>query len=287
MQHILSDREVGQYPLSIATSLALEGATGIYPERETHRNHLVEYDEFWVNLRTLYRNAYNAVGRESQDKITASAMLEALMQEIETLETIVLEKTSLSMKIVYYVSNYAGMAKKYPKAVLKEPRTDKQRMYAQVQKLTITALLEELGKQGGRDVRVFDLKLTPKNPAQTYGKALILTHYAYDLFSRTAFSDLELLESHTGVIKPRAQWYTKYTDGKGLSMIPFREDLIQIFGDSELFSAWNIKERRQLIELATERKWHAMTTLSKIRSDLGYLKNPYLIAQVSSVLMGI
>lgn len=282
----LADREAGQYPLAIATSLALEGATGIYPEKETHKNELAEYSELWVNLRTLFRNLYNAVHSDGQGALTAGDLHDAMLEEISALESVVLEH-NFSMAIVYYVSNYAGLERKYPKALLKKPKTPKQLIYAEIQRKTIEELLKTLGKEGGRDVRVFDLKLHPKNPTQTYGSALMLTHYAYDLLSYPSFSELRLLESHTGAIKPRSEWYTKYHDGRNLPMIPFREDLMQIFGDSELFSAWNIKDRRPIIELAIAKKWHAMTTVAKIRQDLSGLQNPWLAAQVGSILAPI
>lgn len=285
MNQALTDRELGQFPLSIATSLAFEGATGIHPEQPKQTATLADYGELWVNLRTLFRNIYNAVHKDAQGGLTPEALVNGLMEEIDHLDALVQEQAS-NMRIVYYVSNYAGLARKYPKGLLRKASTERQQIYAEIQRLTIKGLLTDLGRAGARDVRVFELDLKSKNPSEHYGKALMLTHYAYDLLSHYEFQELALLESHTGAIKPRALWYTKYVDGKELSCIPFRADLIQIFGDSELFSAWNIKDRRPLIELAKAKGWHALTTVSKIRQDIRFLVNPVLHKTVNELLLG-
>jgi hypothetical protein len=53
---ILAGREMGQLPVSIGTSLALESVTGILPEHETDDPDIHKFDSLWVNVRTLFRN---------------------------------------------------------------------------------------------------------------------------------------------------------------------------------------------------------------------------------------
>ena len=106
-------------------------------------------------------------------------------------------------------------------------------------------------------------------------KALILTHFAYDLLAK-GFSSLHLLESHTGTIKNKFMWYTKYLNGKELSSIPFREDMLQIFGDNEHFRPWPIKARRQVLELAAKYNWSQVTQNDKVRYGFGQIVDPYL-----------
>lgn len=279
-----NDRVTGAFPLAISTSLALEGALGIHPENPTDKNILPYYGEIWVNLRTLYRNLHESVPKDVQERLLAGTMVDALLEEIEHFDTTIRERATSPMKIIYYASNYAGLAKRYPKALLRTASTQRQVIYQDIQQKAIKGLLTELGKAGGRTVRVFDLDLKPKNPTEHYGKALMISHYAYDLLSHYEFQKLTLLESHTGVAKDRALWSSKYTDGRQFPMIPFRESLLQVFGDSTLFRAWNVKDRRVIVELAQAKTWTPLTTISKIRQDLRYLNNPMLQKTLNDVL---
>lgn len=283
MEHLISLREMGQFPLSIPTSLALEGAMGVYPEKETHINVLPDYDEMWINLRTLFRNLMGSMKSEDAAQVTPTPVAQALLAEMEHLETILTERSAGRMKLVFYVSNYRGLEQKYPKAYVRKDTTPKQVIRTEIQKKAIQHLLDLLKEQGGHDVRVFELKLKTAKPT----KALILTHYAYDLFVHPQFAQLDLLESHTGAIKPRSQWYTKYVDGKTLPMIPFREDFIQIFGDAETFSPWPIKHRREIIDLATKHHWTQVTTKALIDYNLTLLhaSNPYLVDTLKTMLV--
>jgi hypothetical protein len=86
---------------------------------------------------------------------------------------------------------------------------------------------------------------------------------------------LVLLESHTGKIKPRGQWYTKYLNGKDLVQIPFNEGFLQVFGDSETFRPMDIRFRRAILEIAERYKWTAVSTLEKLNYGIDQLKNPY------------
>lgn len=266
----IAEREVGQYPLSVATSLALEGATGIHPDiPNIKKAPLLAYGELWVNLRTLFRNFMGALPKEAVGGVTPRQIDDAIRDEMEQIKRIVAEITHNKTKVVFYVSNYAGMAEKYPLAKLRTPKTDKQAEYMELKNQTLQSLLQSLEQQGGEDVRVFKLKLYP----QQQNKTLLFTHYAYDLVSWKAFSSLDLLESNTGAIKERPQWYTKYQDGRNLSMIPFREDFLQVFGDSRTFFPMAIRIRREVIELAQKYNWSAITTDEKIRLNVDQVKD--------------
>lgn len=270
-EQAIAEREVGQYPLSVATSLALEGACGIHPDHDpkVKKAPLLDYGELWINLRTLFRNFMGALPKEVQGGVVPRQLDEGIRDEMDQIKRIVQEFTHNHCKVVFYVSNYAGMKEKYPHAKLRAANTDKQQEYMEIKNQTLELLLKSLEQQGGEDIRVFKLKLFPQQQAKT----LIFTHFAYDLLSWKAFSSLDLLESNTGNVKKRAQWYTKYQNGRELSMIPFREDFIQVFGDSRTFFQMPIRIRRQVIELATKYNWSAVTTDEKIRQNIGQLED--------------
>jgi hypothetical protein len=125
------------------------------------------------------------------------------------------------------------------------------------------------------------LKLHPKVKTN----ALIITHIAYDLVAHKEFKQLTLLESHTGSFKQQAQWHTKYLNGKELPMIPFREDMLQVFGDSETFRPMDPKMRKEVVEIATRYNWNATTKLEKIRYGISQLNNPYAREVLSAILV--
>lgn len=265
----IAEREVGQYPLSIATSLALEGATGTHPDLPIKSAPLLDYGEFWINLRTLFRNFMGALHKDAAAGVLPIQIDAAIREEMETIKRIVNEITHGKCKVVFYVSNYAGMDKKYPLAKLRTERTDKQQQYMEIKRQTLQSLLKSLETEGGEDIRVFALKLFP----QQQNKTLIFTHYAFDLLSWKAFTTLALIESNTGAVKQRPQWYTKYSGGRELSNIPFREDFLQVFGDSRSFFPMNIRIRREVMDLAKQYNWSAITTDEKIRLNIGMMKN--------------
>jgi len=263
-----SDRAVGQLPLSIATSLAIESALGIHPEIEVKTAPILEYAELWVNIRTLFRNFHGALDNQDANSISPQAAAATIQQEMDQLESTV-KQASPTTAIIYYVSNYKDIDSRYKMAVIRPDNTTKQKEYTLLQKQTIEHLLTSEGKNGR--VKIFDLKLKLDHQP----KAMILTHYAFDLCSAKQFSELVLLESYTGKIKERAQWYTKYLNGKDLVQIPFNEGFLQVFGDSETFRPMDIRFRRAILEIAEKYKWSAVTTHDKMMYGIGQLQNPY------------
>lgn len=252
--------------MSIATSLALESACGIHPDIIVERAPILDYEELWVNVRTLFRNFMGSLDATTHKAVVPGQIAEALATEMDTIASIVATESRGSCEVVFYYCNYRGIEGKYRHAVVRRDSTENQKLYTIIHNATIELLI---GYE--RDDMVgLDLKLTPQN----HPIALVLTHYAYDLLSWPNFSKLVLLESHTGAIKERALWYTKYHNGKDLVMIPFREDFIQVFGDNETFRPMDLKLRRDLIDIATRYHWTAVSTRDKIKYGIDQLQNP-------------
>lgn len=270
-------RTTGQFPISVATSLAIEAALGIYPERPEDPAPILEYEEFWINLRTLFRNLYGSFDKGVADTVLPETFAEALNDEMAQIHEIITHRTNGMTKIVYYVSDYADIDKKYPYAVTRRDNTVKQKLFTATLKDSI-ALLLKMHPEG--NIRKVRLKLRPEHKT----KAMILTHIAYDLISYPDFKELVLLESHTGAIKPRAAWFSKYYEGKSLSMIPFREDFLQIFGDNEFFRPADKKLRQDILDIAAQYRWSAITTNEKIKFGIAQLKNPYALEVLRSIM---
>jgi len=270
-------RTTGQFPISVATSLAIEAALGIYPERPVDPAPILEYEELWVNLRTLFRNMHGAFEKGIADTVLPEAYAEGLNDEMVQIHDIITSKTNGMTKVVYYISDYADIDKKYPYAVTRRDNTPKQKLFTATLKDSIELLLKMHPEGNIRKVR---LKLRPEHKT----KAMIITHIAFDLVSNSDFKQLTLLESHTGAIKERAQWYTKYYEGKSLTMVPFREDFLQIFGDNEFFRPADKKLRQDILDIALKYRWNPSTTDEKIKYGVNQLKNPYALEVLRSIM---
>jgi hypothetical protein len=261
----IAQRAVGHYPLSVATSLALEGLAGIYEDRPESPPPILKYDQMWVNMKTLFRNFMGSLEKSLVDMMDAVEAAEAISEEMERVQDIV-KDLNPHCQVMFYVSNYVGMERKYPKAVIRLDTTPRQKIFTATQSDCISALLDK--HKDDENIRVFQRML--EYPTVPLPSVVVLTHYAYDLLSANVFKRLDLIESYTGIVKPKALWYTKFYQGRDLVMIPFREDMIQIFGDNETFSPWASGARREIIEIA--------------KASLSFMKDFYLRARILEII---
>jgi len=279
----LSERTIGQYPISVGTSLAIESAMGIHPEIEVKFQPIKQYGEFWINLKTLYRNMMGSLQADAAQLVLGVPVGDELQLEMDRIDSIIASESDC--QVIYYVCNYTRMDQRYPHARIRVDSTPRQKQFTQTMKEAIQHLLmletKPAGQQHESRMKVFDVTLKPTERTKT----LILTHVPLDLCSYKHFGELALLESHTGAIKEKAQWYTKYLNGKELARIPFREDLLQVFGDHELFHPYPIENRKQLIAVAEKYSWTPLTTTEKIRYTLDFLLNPYLKEKLRAMLV--
>jgi len=268
----LAERAISAYPLSVGTSLALESLIQtdnppIDPERVIpQRVDLSQYETIWINVSTLFRNMNSAINNDDKINVKSLAYAKEMIREIELLDDLF----SPYFSVNYYVCNYKkalGLNNNYIK--LRSYNTPKQLLYKSDHDKTISILLRDMKEK----IDVFDSDIKP----QKKQKALILTHYAWDLLSYNNFSLLDLIESHTGILKKKQDFYTKILNGKDTPMIPFNKCFIRVFGDKEHFSPMNPKVKQQIIDFANECKWTQMTTKDKIIFDLNHkMKDQFL-----------
>ena len=112
----------------------------------------------------------------------------------------------------------------------------------------------------------------------------MLTHYPYDLLAHRKFNHLVLLESHTGNIKGKEYWYTKYYHGKDLPEMPFRLDLLTLLGDNIQFRNKVRDYRTEIIRCAKDYHWTTITTTGRIHQSFESIKNHELRRRMLSVL---
>lgn len=259
---LISARELGQVPVSIGTSLALEGAFGILEDNPDNNPVINRVDVLYVNLRTLIRNLVGAIPPGDIDEVYPEDLAVMLINEVSIIEQAVLQFTGGRVKTQVYLCNYRQMPKRFPFAILKAAKTSIQQLAAVREEHVVTEFLNLLPQNPTVRIIETDMDLTP-DPR----KVLMLTSYAVDLLQRYRFSSLILLESHTGAAKSQAMWHTKLTNGKELSNIPFDQMTIQFFGDNgNLFTGFPIKYRRVLLSIAEKNRWNSLTTKDYIIS---------------------
>lgn len=270
-----SERATGYFPLSIATSLALEGAIGIHPDHPAGPKLLKDFSGHWVNVKTLFRNYYEAIGKEQIPTVNQKDLIDSFRQELEAYLEISAEQGQHKFKTVLYCPDYVGLKQRLPHAILRTDSTPNQVLYSK----SMITVLGEIIKNEKELIKLYPLKITDPQPSNT----LMLTHYPYDLLTK-AFDALELLESHTGSIKDRSRWYTKFYNGKELPMIPFREGFLSVFGDNQLFRPIGMAYRKTLVDLGKKYDWSFATSLDKVNYGLSTLKDKFLAEQLRMYL---
>lgn len=280
VENITSNRTLSSFPLSVGTGLAFESLFTPTLERIDNERvipekvDLGEFNEVWVNLFTLYRNIFQSLVKEDIPKLTPRAMIETIHQEMEVIKSL-FANTSVTLK--FYICTYKGFDKKFPHALLRVPSTEGQRWYFDLFKVVEKAFIDM-----DKSLVVFDYH--PTKSADT--DVLFFTHVAFDLTSFKSFKSLKLLESHTGVLKDRSVWYTKFQNGKELNMIPFTLYFLEFFGDSVHFKPFPFKARNTILEVAKNKHWTQITTRDKILSNIKEI-NDYVLRDVLVDMMKI
>jgi hypothetical protein len=274
-EQALAEREVGQFPLSIATSLALEGALGIHPDHEAPNGPppIRSYNRLWVNVATLVRNIYSSLPAETQAGVTDDELRLALYSDMQAISGVLQDQVGDSIRPVFYRNTLTSLEKHFPKAHRRQPTTDKQKTFVALREGTLATLDQLLTVE---DYRVFDVQI------QGEGKALMITHFPVDLLSFYEFDDLALLESHTGLVKKKSDWGSKLypRDPK----LPFNKFMLQLFGDDGLFSPHPIKYRKAVLEIAKKERWSPATTYRKIGVSLGTIKDYEIRTYLQDIL---
>lgn len=264
----IDEREKGAFPVSIGTSLALEGACGIYPERpETPAPITQGVREIWINVRTLWRNLVGSLRTEVRDAVMPNMLYSALREELSIIEGVVSKASEGMVSVVYYHCEYTDLPRRFTKALLKYPKTEKQLVTQALEMNTIGMLMADAGSH---DIRRFKTDIVGKGP-----DSWMISHFPIDLLSKASFKSLKLLESHTGVLKGPSAWYTKLSNGKDLAHIPFCAFSLQVFGDGPTqFNQMPIAVREQVLAIADANAWTSVTTRDRITLCIKGVSDP-------------
>lgn len=256
MNPILTNRAMSGFPVSIGTGLSLETIftpiQAVYDDTREIKNlsDVSSYSIYVFNVSTLLRNLLSTISFKDLVSISNKDILDTLLDEIEFLNQF-LHSNNTTAK--FYINNYQFVKNTYKD-------TDKLRKSSTDQQLYIDNIysycLDKIKKED--DVSLFskDLKFDKTD------SALVLTHVPFDLLSYNNFFKLDLLESHTGLIKTRKDWNTKYypIPDKDMSFLPFMEYLLATFGDSVMFKPEPLKKRLEVYEAMVKKNVTPLTS---------------------------
>lgn len=98
-------------------------------------------------------------------------------------------------------------------------------------------------------------------------KIITTTHISYDLLNKNI---IYLLESHTGNILTRSMFNKKYKKfgSHDLSHLPFNKYLLNIFGDNTFIMSMDNNIKKNILDLAREKKWTAITVDSLVKHQI-------------------
>lgn len=257
MSGILAGRELGELPLSVATS---EAISSLLKEGTDGRRNL------WINLHTLFRNLHGAVAADQRGYVMLPQWQQALWEEVLQIKTLL--APVIAGELIFYLPTYEHVLKHYPRAQIRATKAAKQIEYSQMAGEVLAGFVkraQEMLDGHQITVRKFDVELKGFPPS-----AFIITSFALDLLS--CRSDTILLETHTAARKPPSQWNTKFVTA-GQQDMPFNRLTLQVFGDKTTFSPMPIKIKESLINLAKERKWTPLTTQERIAFSIREMRD--------------
>lgn len=244
------------FPVSIGTGLSLESLFNpvqpVYDNTREVPNKIDTsiYNNYIFNISTLLRNMLNSIPSQELFTTPKKNILDSLLEEIDWL-TNFFQMSELNIN--FYINNYNYVKSTYKdKKVLRVAKTDKQLYLDSIYKYC----LDNISKED--DVKVFsnDIKYNKEDTA------LIFTHVPWDLLSYKNFVKLDLLESHTGILKTRKNWNTKYYKMPGnrdMSFLPFIEYLLaSVFGDNVMFQPAPLNFRIDLYNTLLKKNVHPL-----------------------------
>lgn len=253
-------REFGELPITFSTSNAISSFLGNSSNNfvSSKSNPVTECDGIWINVRTLARNILSAIDKDTKSKLQPTDYAVAVHEELEVIFSS-LEKYP-KCRLIVYLPSYQSLNIYYPNANLFEASTDIQKAKLKLDDDIFKAIVSMKSALPGYVIET-DVLL----PDLHQQRIAVLTNFPVDLISFPSVAEVQLLESHTGLLKPKYQWYTKLKNGSSLYKIPFNRAMLQIFGDNaQMFNPIKPDLRKSILEVAEQDKWTQFTTPDKI-----------------------
>jgi hypothetical protein len=260
MSNIILDRTMSSFGISIPTGIMLE--TLFEPTTARYDNERIpptkikvdDYSYHFFNLYTLIRNIANSVPIKNIEDLLRNRDFYNVLED--ELHIIVSLYEDTKCKPIIFLPDYTQVYTKYSagkEGELSKGYQEAQIIYNYIKKFTTTTIsyINTGYKLPGIDKQ-----------------SLITTHFPVDLNNN--LGKLVLLESHTGRVKYKHDWYTKLhkLGTKDLSIIPFMEETLYLLGDTHMVKPISVRLRTVLYDIAVMKHWTSRTTSGKIKSDI-------------------
>lgn len=258
---LFKDKETSSFPVAIGTGLALESMFDPVidpydPDREIpNKIELKDYKYHIWNIYTIIRNLLHSV--DEKDKIsliTDKNFTKELNQEIDTLVNLY---NNTDLTVVIFIPDYDKVMDSFNKHKVSEftkPMVELLAVRDYLKNYTPDGLINTI--TGGFNIPRME------------GNILLTTHLTVDLLNQ--HNKITLLESNTGKVKSKYEWYTKYhpIGKRDLDTIPMVEEVLYILGDHNMVIPAPLTTRLELYQVAIDRRWTSKTTREKIVADL-------------------
>lgn len=255
-------RELGSYPVSISTSLALEGLLNTGERVDVNKGvKLTPYRALFVNLRTIVRNVITSYPYGDQLSLTSPQIYKGVVQDFEGINKYAPE----DLHIVPYLCTHKSINREF-KGKFKQFDGERGKLAIVIEESAIKYTHE----RESDDLTVFDIEMRGDK------RTICLTHHPIDLLSANKFPELVLLESHTGRIKKPAEWSSKLRLCKNPDQMPFNKVTLQVFADNNMFLGQPTIMRKVLEKIAAKRKWNASTNQNAMLLDVRNSNEPHL-----------
>ena len=243
---------------------------GVHPDIEPHKQkgRLERIDELWINVRTLYRNTVGAVASTvDKRELRTDDVAVVMAEEMRVIPAIVDERSQGKVRVRFYFCEYKRLAKEFPKASLYRPKTDLQTWEKFHEEQVVAHLLTNPGVKPM--IGITEWKVTPAMFGIPPSRVAMLTSYPLDLLQRYEFTDLYLLESHTGKFKHTPEFHTKLKTKPKDVPAPLNLFTLQIYGDNGRIFDPNPKPiRDHVTALARRDAWSFASSIDRLKMSI-------------------
>lgn len=260
------DRTMTATGVSIGTGLALETLFDVelFDKARTipKRVDPASYDVNMYNVYTLFRNVLSSIKFKDKDHLVHDN--EVKVELLNDMHNLMALYEGVDTELLFYLPKYDNMYKlmnKHKKGVYTPYSTH----------TMIRGALASLALPGNVVVGRTNGALPT-----TTKKVLLSTHFTVDLLSGlNGTRNLQLIESHTGVIKDHLRWYTKYRKmGKrDMNIFPFNKRLLYLLGDNTVVAPIPLFDRKAFYETSATKGWNQTTSRERVDGQAKKFRN--------------
>lgn len=262
------ERVLSSFGVSIGTGLALESLFEPTTERYDINREIPnkidvnKYRYHYYNVFTLMRNIISSLVTKYSnvdEMFMDDSLLQVLIEELYVIESLY---SGSKCEPILFIPDYTML---YKKMNVGKENTDSLVTKEYMVRSYVTGYIKRNKYKFPIRTIFGTYKLIP-----SIERCMILTHIPVDLLNVDKVSRLELLESNTGKIKGRSEWYSKYHKiGKNpMNIFPYIEELVYILGDGHIVLPMGLVTRRSLYQIASDSKWTSHTGHMKVVNDL-------------------